>query len=168
MPTEISHQNVKQRIVDIFKNDTNVYPQVAEKDGKAREVYVGFPNGKETEDSMEPYIFVTSANLYETIIPESVSQNDAFVALEHTVRYLIVFVAQGNDARDTESQLDSMQKRIMESIENNYQLKDPVADNDPLAAKSFPERVEILNPGKLLGTERQGRIITLRCVIHTS
>ena len=103
--TELNHQEIKQRIVDILKADDNVYSQ-SEK-GKVRSIGIGIPDQNEFKSIPTPYIRITNATRFESDKPFGVIVDNAQTSSYHTIQYNIICVAQEKDAPTVESTLDN-------------------------------------------------------------
>ena len=70
--TEVDHQAVKNRIVEMFKADTGIWNENNPL-GRARSIDLGVPDGKQWLDIPTPYIRITNApkGLFSFQIPVS-------------------------------------------------------------------------------------------------
>jgi len=167
MATEIDHDAIKTRIVDILKASATLFN--VNDLTKIRFIEVGFPDGDPFNDQMFDYIFITNSSPFEAIrnrgsTPTSASKS-IIKNLEHTFHYDIVNVVNAKDARDAELKLDDFQKLILELLEADIALNGGVAD---IVDISFPVNVAHFRAS---GTEQKGvkgRIITLRCIKTTT
>lgn len=160
MPTEIDHNAVKQRIVDILKANSSLFTTNPVDDSKFREIQVGHPNGHEWKGDTLPYVFVSF--LSESVRRKGSDATDAAPSLEHDVRYNIWFFVDEKNGRAAEKQLDSFQKTILETLEADEQLKN---GGDNIVDTSYPERVDV--ESETLAKSIQGRKIMLRCTVTT-
>lgn len=160
MATELDHDVIKQKIVAILQADTSLYTTTAEAD-ELRSIEVGFPQGNALSDKMPPYAFVTnSSGPFETVRSGTVVSN-AVTVLHHIFHYDIVVVVNEADSRKAEVLLDDLQKRILETIEEDQDLTGiGTADVD----RCVPVRIDHLRvPNHDLAKGFKGRVITLRC-----
>ncbi len=167
MVTEVDHQAVKTRIVDIFLADTAIWDQ-NNPTGRARSIDLGIPDHKQWLDIPTPYIRITNAPDLETDKPfGSLSTAGAVSASYHFVKYLIMVVDQGKDAKTVEANLDALHKAIKERLKTNSQLTDPDTGTDAKCKLSFPFKTEQLQAGSFKGNSVDGFVITLQCEITT-
>jgi len=161
LATELNHDTIKAAIVTILKADTtNIYD---ESDGtdKLRSITVGWPLGGDPfEDKNRNFAFVVSNTILESNRVMGAIVSDAIKVIEHTCRYDIHFVMHGEQGRDCEKNLDTMQKAMMEVFEEGQDLGATVD-------QSYPERVIVLRPEETHGKTKQGRIITIKAIITT-
>ena len=158
MPTEIDHNAVKTRIVDILKaNTTSLFSATPTDKTKLRSIQVGRPL---KHDSI-PYAYVVF--LSEIIKKQGSLRTDVITALEHDVRYHIFFYVDGKDGRKAESNLDSFQKIILETLESDKQLKN---GGSKIVDISVPEQIDVVPESESKSV--QGRTIILRCTITTN
>ena len=157
MPTEIDHNAVKTRIVDVLKSNTNLFATTPTDKTKLRSIKVGKPLDHDTI----PYAYVSF--LSERLIKKGSLRTDIITALEHDVRYQIWFYVDAKAGRNAEIKLDSFQKLILETLENDKQLKN---GGTKIVDISFPEAVELDTESDAKSV--QGRRITLRCTITTN
>ncbi len=162
MATELNHDTIKAAIVTVLKSDiTNIF-DISGGTDKIRSITVGYPlGGDPLEDKDRNYIFVTNNTTLESnkvVGTESSAGDDK--AIEHIIRYDIHLVMFGEQGRDAEKNLDTMQKAVMEVLEEDVDLAGNVDD-------SFPERVTVLRPNLTLGKAKQGRIITIKAIKTT-
>jgi len=158
--TELNHQEIKQRIVDILKADDNVYSQ-SEK-GKVRSIGIGIPDQNEFKSIPTPYIRITNATRFESDKPFGVIVDNAQTSSYHTIQYNIICVAQEKDAPTVESTLDNLHKSIKECLKANVQLTDPDDDSDPKCKISFPIRTEQLPATSYKGKALDGFTIVFQ------
>lgn len=161
----INHDVNKNRIVSILKADSNVFDSGATI-GKLREIFVGqrvpLPD---SGSNSPPFLYVTNGNPILTKIPKGVVQDNTQAYFANTARYSLNFISKLKIAVDTEKQLDDLEFAISTSLENNFQLTDPVTGLDPICISSFIERVDSIVFTNKKGNPDQGRTITLNLSI---
>ena len=154
MVTELDLFGIKERIVAIMQNDTDLYTNTAEAN-KLRRIVAGFSD----DEKVLPMAFITNSQNLEAISPVSVISN-AWNSLTHTIDFEIHVIVNGKSSQAVEEKLDDFRKLIYEVIEENNQLKNPSTGLDPVVATSWPMRLR--HEGR--GTLRQEHIITLHCI----
>lgn len=165
---ELNHDTIKTQIVAILKANGSLYTTTAEAN-KLRAIEVGFPstdfNSGQLSDAMLPYCYVTnSAGPFETITTGQVTGN-AIQTLAHTIHYDIVFVTLEHDSRKAESELDTYQKLILDTLEVDHNL---TGVTSAVVDDSNPVRVEPLGLSpRDRGRGIKGRVITFRCIKRT-
>ena len=166
MATELDHDIIKQKIVAILQANTALYTTTGEPN-ELRSIEVGFPQGDSLTDKMPPYAFVTNnSGPFETIRLRTAISSNAVTMLEHTFHYNITVVVNEKDSRTAEVELDDYQKRIMQTLEDDYDL---TGGTTSAVDSSFPSRVDALRvPRSDEGKGYKGRIITLTCMKVTN
>lgn len=166
MTTEIDHQAIKNRIVDMFKADTSIWNENNPL-GRARSIDLGVPDSKQWKDIPTPYIRITNAPDLETDKPFGSLSSGGTSASYHIVKYLIMVVDQGKDAKTVEATLDNLHKAIKENLKTNSQLGVPVTLTDPKCKISHPIKTEQLQAGSFKGMALDGFVLTLQCEMTT-
>jgi len=164
----IDYFGIKQRIVDILKNDTtNLFSATASDKTKFRKIEAGAPDLNKPLQGPLPRIFVTNDNIVDEIVSVGSTISNAGKMFRHTMRFLIIAVADGKDGPKAEETIDDFVKLIIEKLRTDVDLRTiGGAESTQLADTSMVERVDILNRD-LIGTDITGRIIRLK-VISTS
>lgn len=155
MVTELDIWAIKERIIAILQNDSDLYSATGAT-GKLRKILTGYIS--DTNTSLTPMAFVTNSQRVETISPGSVISN-AWKSLNHKIRFEIHVIVDGKAPEKLEEKLDDFRKLIYEVIEENNQLE-LVIGGSPLVATCWPE--SLIHEGR--GTEKQKLIITLFCI----
>jgi len=167
LATEIDHDAIKTKIVDILKASATLF----DKDvlTKIRFIEVGFPDGDPFNDQMFDYIFVTDSSPFETVRNKgsttTVAGKVIVKNLEHIFNYDIVIIVNGKSARDAELKLDDFQKLTLELLEADASL---VGTGSADVDISFPVSVQHFRSANTEGKGVKGRIITLRCLKETN
>jgi len=156
MVTEIDVFALKERIVAILQNDSDLYDATGASATKLRKILAGHIDAHTI--SLTPLAFVTNSQRLESIAPGSVISN-AWKSLTHKIRFEIHIIVDGKSPEALEEKLDDFRKLIYETLEENNQLKDPTTGLLPLVATCWPE--SCIHEGR--GTEKQKFIITLFC-----
>lgn len=161
-----NHDFNKNRIVDILKDDSNVFDNGATV-GKLREIYVGQRVPKKTSGSSNiPFLYVVSGNPILTKKPRGIVQNNKQTYFDTIARYALNIIANKKDrAVNAEQELDNIELVVSTALENNFELRDPVSDDNPICISSFIERVDSILFNETKGTLKQGRTITLNLSI---
>jgi hypothetical protein len=166
MTTEVDHQAVKNRLVEMFKADTAIW-DINKPTVRARSIDLGVPDSKQWKDIPTPYIRITNAPDLETDKPFGSLDNYGTSASYHIVKYLIMVVDQGKDAKTVEKTLDDLHKAIKENLKENSQLTDPDDNTDAKCKISHPIKTEQLQAGSFKGNAVDGFVITLQCEMTT-
>jgi hypothetical protein len=164
--TEVDHQAVKNRIVEMFKADTGIWNENNPL-GRARSIDLGVPDGKQWLDIPTPYIRITNAPDLESDKPFGSLVSGQTSASYHIVKYLIMVVDQSKDAKTVEATLDNLHKAIKENLKENSQLTDPDDSSDAKCKMSHPIRTEQLQAGSFKGKSVDGFVLTLQCEMTT-
>jgi len=162
----VDHNKNKNRIVDILKAADSVFDE-GETIGKLREIFVGQREPSvESGSNSPPFAYVINGNPILTKKPKGIVQDNKQSYFENTVRYLVNFVSKTKQRpEESEKQLDQIELAISTAIEDNFQLLDPVNNDDPICIRSFIERVDSLLFTAKKGKLDQGRSITLNLTI---
>ena len=157
MPTELDHDAIKNKIKDILEGNATLYDATGAL-GKVRQINVGHPDHKNGLEDVFPSIYVTNSNPLDRIkIAGSITRSsESLSPLLHTFRYKIVLQEKTKGSRTTEQSLDDFQKLLLESLEEDHQLKN---GGSAVVDSSRPESVETFK-NDLNGKSVQGRIIT--------
>lgn len=155
MATEIDHTQIKTRIKDILESNVTLYDPSSTDGTKLLSVDLGFPFNNDSIPQVMPSAFVYFEN--ETIRRRGTDQSNAITHVEHDVKYKIAVVIAETTSKQTETQLDSFQKLILESLEENVVLNS--GGTDPKADTSLVEKVNSLRKD-FNGQVIQGREIT--------
>jgi hypothetical protein len=158
MPTEIDHNNIKDRIVLILKAKATLYDSAQTTADKLHLISTGTPDGDSGLDNILPSCYVTNSNPLERIkiSGSKTGSSESLPPLSHQFRYKIVFAVNADSSRDAELKLDDFQKLILETLEADHQLKNGGA---AVVNDSRPETVELFK-NELNGKPVQGKIIT--------
>ena len=158
---EIDIWAIKTRIVKILKSNTTLNPAKITTKDVLRQIETGAPYINELADvSVTPAVFVTDHVRTDEIEQPVVSQNNKPNTLLHRIRLLVLVVADGKDGAESEKNVNTLVKKILEVLEANQTLRDPPSGTANLVHYSRPESVEIID-SSLVGTGKQGRAITL-------
>ncbi len=164
----IDYWAIKERIVTILKNDTaNLFSATPSNKTKFRLIEAGAPDSNKPLKGNLPRIFVTNDNIVDEIVSVGSKVSNAGKMFRHTMRFLIIAVADAKHGPKAEEIIDDFVKLIIEKLRTISDLRTPGgAESTQLADDSVVERVDILN-ADLIGTDITGRIIRLK-VIATS
>ena len=158
---------IKLRIVDILDSQTTLFDATGAS-GKVRLIEAGAPRmkGNLIVETTLPHIWVTNEPVIDDIREPTTTEGDASKVLTHTLSLKIILLAQEKDGFDVEEVLDDFVKIINEEISGNHELHNPVGGADPLADYCYVRRVAELS-SQMTGKSRQGRVISLKCVVTT-
>lgn len=162
----VSHDKIKNRIVDILKADNNVFDD-GKTEGKLNEIYVGQRFEKVINGSDKPpFLYVTNGNPILQKIPKGVISDNTQSYFENTARYMLNFVSTTKAVPvEAEKELDDIELLVSTALENNFELNNPVDNDDPVCISSFIERVDSILFTAKKGRIDQGRTITLQLKI---
>jgi len=160
MATELDHDAIKESIRTILRANATLFD--VDNLAKIRAIEVGYPEGNAFDPQEMDHIFITNGNPFETIRNRGVVQSNAIKDLEHSFNYDIVIMVNGKDARETEEKLDDFQKLVLQLIEADVTLTGTgsalVHNAFPVSAQAFQGRT---------GVPVMGRVLTIRCTMHT-
>ncbi len=158
MVTELDHSAIETRIVDILQANSSLYTTTAEAD-KFRVITKGHPPSHSWKDKIFPYLFVSFKNSRTTLFGSKAG--DDIEAARRIVSYDIVFAVNEKTGRAAETALNDFQKIIIETLEENVQLKNPVGGTDPKCVESI---VTANGPiPETIGFDVQARSLSLIC-----
>jgi len=159
---------IKQRIVDILDSNSTLFDATGAS-GKVRKIEAGAPRMKENliVETTIPHIWVTNDTIIDDITVENVVQGNAPTFTKHNISLRILLLTQKKDGFKVEEVLDDFVKLINEEITENYDLRQPGgAESTSVADSCIVRRVTEMS-GQMTGTYRQGRIISLKCLVTT-
>lgn len=159
----IDHTAVKSRIESILEANSALYDASSTDGTKLTSIEPGFPFNNDLIPQIIPSAFIYK--LSEINRQRGSRSGEAIVYLEHEVRYNIAFLVAETTSKVTETQLDTFEKAIIETLSANIQLKS--GGSDPLCDTSFPERIDLIRQN-IGGKWIQGRTITLKCTMTTN
>lgn len=162
MATELDHQSIKERIVEILKDNTNLYDPTNNPGNKVRSIDLGVPDQKEFTKIPTPYIRVTNSTDLENDKPFGPVVSNTQSASYHVAKYLIICVSQAKDGKTVEGLLDDLHKLIKETMKANVDLRNPDTGVDAKCKVSFPIKTEQLGAGQYSGKSLDGFVITLQ------
>jgi len=158
--TDIDTWAIKLKIVDLLDNDSTLFSATGA-NGKVRQIIAGAPNMNDikNEDRL-PIIYVTNDNVIDDMRYSSGSVVSVPKVVEHILGFRIILITEGKDGPDAEEKTDDFVKLILEIIEENYTLAS-------LVDSCIPVQHFVLNQN-MIGAEKQGRIIRLKCRVHST
>ncbi len=159
--TDIDTWAIKLKIVDLLDNDSTLFSATGAS-GKVRKIIAGAPdlNDIKNEDIL-PIIYVTNDNVIDDMRYSSGSVVGAVPkVVEHILGFRIILITEGKNGPDAEEKTDDFVKLILEIIEENYDLA-------TLVDSCIPVQHFVLNQN-MIGSEKQGRIIRLKCRVHST
>ena len=161
MATDIDTWAIKEKIVAILKTNATLFDATGAS-GKVRQINAGAPNMNDIKnEDILPIIYVTNDNVIDDIrySPGSVVAGLPKI-IEHILGFRIILITEGKDGPDAEEKTDDFVKLILETIEANYTLSSTVETCIPVQ--------HFLLSQNMIGDEKQGRIIRLKCRVHSS
>ena len=167
MATDIDLFAIKERIKDILNDDTDLFDATGS-DRKVRVIDSGAPrmmNNLILETTL-PHIWITNDFLIDTVKLKGAVVSNANLVTEHTLGLRIIIMAEEKDGFKVEEVLDDFVKLIAEKITENFELQNPSSGADPKADSCRISQITELSTA-MTGQSRQGRIISLKCVVTT-
>ena len=152
--TSIDHQANIERIIDILSVDTTL-----------KDIINEFKFGEDDNlihDNVTPYIIVTTAS-------RSIFSKDTFGIGEGSTdpqslaNYVIRGYVQADNSENTEKELYTIMKSVIDTLRANPRLKKPSDSSDPKAIRSLI--VDVSQPEKTRGAENQEFTVTLQVQI---
>ncbi len=159
---------IKQRIVDILDSNTTLFDATGAS-GKVRKIEAGAPRMTDNliVETTIPHIWVTNDAIIDDITIENIVQGNAPQFTKHNISLKILLLAQEKDGFKVEEVLDDFVKLINEEITENYDLRQPAgAESTSVADSCIIRRVTEMGAA-MTGKSRQGRIISLKCLVTT-
>lgn len=161
--TSLDFFGIKERVVDILKNDTtNIYSSTPKDKTLFRKIDAGAPDNNVVKEGPFPRMWVTNDDLMASAeITTNVSSNSVN-GTRYTYRIKIIIAVSGKNGPKTEETLDDFTKVIIEKLQSNYDLRTPGGlESTRRADSSHVEQIRILN-NNLTGDSVQGRELILR------
>ena len=169
MVTALDLFSIKERIRDILQNDTtDLYSATPSDKTKFRKIEAGSPklvNGK--IPSPFPALYVTHDNPINDMEPPWNVSANVGNTFENNVNFLLIYIADGKHGQKVEETLDDFTKLITETLQENYDLRNPSDGTDPKVARSWVGQWAELN-SQLIGESVQGRVLRFRTIAYTS
>ena len=167
--TGVKHFEVKTRIKDIIEADTTIFNKQG-RDGKVKEVFIGWPQDKNLESSkhQKPYIFISNSSRWEEQQQRGPTTNNVMGSTLHTVRYELFVIDKGVSSADVEERVDKLHEKLVITLKKNATLIKPKAATppDPKCEKFELVRTERLN--ERIGEKIDGFKITMELIIITT
>lgn len=156
--TTVDLNAVKERIVEILKNDTtNLYSATPSDKTKFRKIEAGSPTPKAVNEPPLPRMWVTSDSTVAIVKPLAVVSSNISQGEEFDLRIKIVMVVEAKDGIKGEEDLDDFTKAVIEKLQANYDLRTPGgAENTRVAEKSELKQIMDL-PAQYKGDRVLGR-----------
>lgn len=164
----IDYFGIKERIVAILKDDTsNLFSATPSDKTKFRLIQAGAPDLNKAIQGPLPRIFVTNDDLLDEMKEVGAKVSNAPKIIRHTMRFLIIVIADSKDGPKAEETIDDFLKLIVEKLRTFSDLRNPGgAESTQLADESMVERINVINR-EFIGSNITGRVIRLK-VISTS
>ena len=163
--TDIDTWAIKLRIVDILDSDSDLFSATGAS-GKVRQIIAGAPdlNDIKNEDIL-PVIYVTNDNVIDDMRYSSGSVVGGVPkVVEHILGFRIILITEGKNGPDAEEKTDDFVKLILEIIQEDYDL---TGSGSALVDSCIPVQHFVLNQN-MIGSEKQGRVIRLKCRVHST
>ena len=168
MATDVDLWELKKQVVSILEANTTLFDATGAND-KVRVIDAGAPRMRNNLiiETTLPQIWVTNEPVIDVLEQTNSSTGTTVKVTKHTIGLRIILLSQEKTGFFVEEVLDDFVKLINEIIEISYDLRDPGgAENTSLADSCKITRVTEISP-QMTGKGRQGRIISLKCVVTT-
>ena len=167
--TGVKHFEVKTRIKDIIEADITIFNKQG-RDGKVKEVFIGWPQDKNLESSkhQKPYIFISNSIRFQEQKQRGPTTNNVMGSIENIVRYEIFLIDRKNSTFEVEKSVDELSEKLDTALKKNATLIKPKAATppDPKCEKFELVRTERLN--ERIGEKIDGVKITMELLIITT
>lgn len=169
MVTELDHNAIMQRVIDIVTANSSFYDAITGgQTNKVRVMFLGTP----AEPQVYPYAFI-SAEAEDDKPMEAVTINGspAFMSQtvsEHFFNYNITIVVDRKRNEISEQNLNDLQKACKEALKSNVDLRKPSDGTDAKVKLSHPIRTRFKRGLTAGGKAVSGAIVTLQCQAFTS
>ncbi len=162
--TAVNHPKNKERIKKIIDTDSDLSNKKGA-DGKLRNFLVGHPPGDNRNAQVKPYGFISNNSRFEERKQKGSNYGEQKGSHDNIARYDIFVYQQGNNSSDAEAKTDLLHAKVINALEKNANLKDPIANNDPICEHFELIRTERLN--EQIGKNIDGFRITIELTIVT-
>jgi hypothetical protein len=165
--TSIDFFGIKERIVEILKDDTtNLWDSTPSDKTKFRKIEAGSPTTKGINQPPLPRVWVTSDDLVANVSNVAVVSGNIPKGKEYDFRIKIIFVVESKDGPKTEENIDDFTKSIINQLETNYDLRTPGGAESTRLAESS-EITQIMDlPQQFKGDAVKGRVIKFKVIIR--
>lgn len=165
--TSIDFFGIKERIVEILKNDTtNLWDSTPSDKTKFRKIEAGSPTTKGINQPPLPRCWVTSDDLIANVSNVAIVSSNVPNGKEYDFRIKIMFVVESKDGPKTEEDIDDFTKAIINQLETNYDLRTPGGAESTRLAESS-EITQVMNlPTMFKGDTVKGRVIRLKVIVR--
>jgi len=146
--------DIKNRIKEILIANTTTVAAFRDKG-----IIVGLPDNAEFKGLKYPICFITNDRELMRAKPfADVAANVQTLSMQFwSLRIIIMALAK--DAQTVETELDLLQKKVIDALRDNFTLKDPTTGTDALVVMSEVTRIDNFTIGQLEGKPLDGRII---------
>jgi hypothetical protein len=165
--TSIDFFGIKERIVEILKNDTtNLWDSTPSDKTKFRKIEAGSPTTKGINQPPLPRLWITSDDVVANISNVAIVSGNAPNGKEYDFRIKIMFVVEAKDGPKTEEDIDDFTKSIINQLETNYDLRTPGGLESTRLAESS-EITQIMDlPAQFKGDTVRGRVIRFKVIVR--
>lgn len=165
--TSIDFFGIKERIVEILKNDTtNLWDSTPSDKTKFRKIEAGSPTTKGINQPPLPRCWVTSDDLIANVSNVAIVSSNVPNGKEYDFRIKVMFVVESKDGPKTEEDIDDFTKAIINQLETNYDLRTPGGAESTRLAESS-EITQVMNlPTMFKGDTVKGRVIRFKVIVR--
>lgn len=165
MVTEPDLKIIKNRILKIIR--ATMFDETGENAGFVT-IQKGLPDNNHFKDIAKPACFVANAPNLEIESPFGPVTDVAGItsdgATRHDYTFQIQMFHQGADATEVDDLLDTLHKKLKETLKENYKLVDPVTKADPLVTQSLFTTTTGIS-AEQDGKPVDGRIFLFTCLV---
>lgn len=172
MVTEINHQLVKERILEIILANPQLYNEQVPSKALLNNGYVGLPDGYNWSNWPFPYVCITNDPNFETDKPfggvVGNMPNASYSTSFHVVNYMIIIMVSGPNAAKVEATLDNLHQLVKQTLKSNFQFANPETElNDLNIEQSILTTSKYVDGGSHKGKTINGIIINCQVKIIT-
>jgi len=146
--------DIKVRIKDILIANSTTKDAFREKG-----IVVGLPDNAQFKGLKYPIVFITNDRELMRSKPYADVSANVQTLSEQIWLLRLIIMALANDAKAVELALDTLQKKVIDALRDNFDLSIPADSTDPLAVESQITRIDNFTIGQLEGKPLDGRII---------
>ena len=156
----IDHEKIINRIIDILKNNSNLYDVAKPSHDKLRKIQFVAPT-YDMEDDGVPFGYIQVADVFEKTVEQVGTVQP--IAGQRIAAYNIVVVDMRKDAPSVQSKLLGFMELIRATLVENPTLKHPTNNNDPLITRLLIGEASQKSSQK--NAEKQGMMLTIQVIL---
>jgi hypothetical protein len=121
--TSLDIYAIKERIVAILKDSSNLYSTTPTDKTVLRKIEAGAPSPKAITEPPLPRAWVTSDEIVARVTRQFTVQSNTDAGHQYDLSMKIIFVAEAKDGPKTEEDIDDFTKNIVSQLDSNYDLR---------------------------------------------